>query len=97
MLSHFQSLVNPGKSIPPYITHLTGISNQMVASAPTIQEILPDFLAFLGSNIFVAHNAAFDHGFLAGSAEKHLQHTWTNAVLCTRKLANRVVPDLPRK
>jgi DNA polymerase-3 subunit epsilon len=53
-------LVNPERHIPSFITKLTGISNDMVEQAPTIQQILPDFVSFLGEDIFVAHNISFD-------------------------------------
>jgi DNA polymerase III epsilon subunit family exonuclease len=61
IIGEFQSLVDPERHIPSFITKLTGISNDMVEGSPTICEILPDFLKFLGDDIFVAHNARFDH------------------------------------
>ena len=71
VVGEFQSLINPGSSIPDYITELTGISDAMIQGAPMIQSILPVFLEFLGSpkkNILVAHNASFDLGFLRAAA-----------------------------
>ncbi|HCB51137.1 TPA: hypothetical protein DEP21_00925 [Patescibacteria group bacterium] len=56
----FQTLVDPERHIPTFITKITGISNDMIVGAPTIGEILPDFLNFLGDDIFVAHNISFD-------------------------------------
>jgi len=93
----FQSLVNPETQIPRFITNLTGINNEMVKDAPTIQQILPYFVEFLGQDVFVAHNATFDFGFLNHNCQIHHNHQLENPTLCTRKLANRLLPNLPRK
>jgi DNA polymerase-3 subunit epsilon len=63
----FCTLVNPGVAIPADIAALTGISDAMVAQAPAIQAVLPDFLAFIGSTVLAAHNAPFDLGFLVAA------------------------------
>jgi DNA polymerase III epsilon subunit family exonuclease len=97
IVKKFQTLVNPQRPIPSFITHLTGINNEMVKNAPTIDQALQAFLAFLEDHIFVAHNATFDHWFLNHNGVKHLNSTIENHVLCTRKLANRLLPDLPSK
>ena len=60
----FQTFVNPGDHIPATITVLTGITDQMVADAPDIAAVLPGFLEFAAGSVLVAHNAAFDVGFL---------------------------------
>jgi len=93
----FQTLINPEKPIPSFITHLTGITNTMVKNAPTIEQALPDFLNFLEDHILVAHNATFDYGFLNHNGIIHLDTPIENHTLCTRKLANRLVPELPSK
>src|SRR6478735_9680546 len=64
VLGEFQTLVNPRSHIPPLIAVLTGITNQMVAQAPPLREVLPAFLAFAEGTVIVAHNAPFDVGFL---------------------------------
>ncbi len=69
-LGEFQTLVNPQTAIPPLIAVLTGITNQLVAAAPTLAQVLPAFLAFAGDSVIVAHNAAFDTGFLRRACEK---------------------------
>lgn len=65
----FQTLVNPGVPIPPFIAALTGITTATVAAAPTIHAVLPMFYDFARGSVLVAHNAPFDIGFLkaAGS------------------------------
>lgn len=97
IVEEFQTLVNPETKIPRFITRLTGIDNEMVKDAPTIKDALPRFLEFIGSSTIIAHNATFDYGFLSLNADKHLETELTNQRLCTRKLANRLLPDLPRK
>ena len=64
VLGEFQTLVNPQAHIPPLIAVLTGITNSMVAGAPSLAEALPAFLTFAQGSVLVAHNAPFDVGFL---------------------------------
>src|SRR3954470_21300264 len=64
VLGEFQTLVDPGREIPPYISVLTGITSTMVATAPRIGAVLPAFLEFARGAVLVAHNAPFDLGFL---------------------------------
>jgi DNA polymerase-3 subunit epsilon len=64
LLGQFSSLVNPGRAIPERIAALTGISEEMVAAAPPLAEVLPAFLAFARGGVLTAHNAPFDVGFL---------------------------------
>src|SRR5687768_10988992 len=73
VLGEFQTLVDPGCEIPPYISVLTGITSMMVAAAPRIAAVLPAFLEFARGAVLVAHNAPFDLGFLkAACAENGL-------------------------
>lgn len=65
IVAEWQSLINPQRHIPAFITELTGISNGMVADAPLFSEVAEDFAAFLDGAIFVAHNVNFDYGFIA--------------------------------
>jgi DNA polymerase-3 subunit epsilon len=69
VLGEFQTLVNPKAHIPPLIAVLTGITNQMVASAPRLRQVLPAFLAFAQGTVIVAHNAGFDVSFLRRACE----------------------------
>ena len=91
VLGEFQTLVNPHSDIPPFIAVLTGITNGMVADAPSIESALPAFLEFARGCVLVAHNAPFDVGFLKHNAEL-LGHAWPKfEVLDTARLARRVV------
>ena len=60
----FQTLVNPERNIPDKIVEITGITNEMVCDKPTISQVLPLFVDFIGDDILVAHNAKFDTSFL---------------------------------
>lgn len=91
VVGEFQTLVNPHTSIPAFIAVLTGITNSMVADAPSIRSALPAFLEFAAGSVLVAHNARFDVGFLRHfAAEQDL--AWPAfEVLDTVKLARHVV------
>jgi DNA polymerase-3 subunit epsilon len=64
VIAEFSSLVNPGTPVPAAITELTGISDQMLASAPPVAAVLPGLLAFADGSVLAAHNAPFDLRFL---------------------------------
>jgi DNA polymerase-3 subunit alpha (Gram-positive type) len=69
----------------------------MVENKPDIKVILPRFLEFLSDDVIIAHNATFDHGFLSANAKMHLKQELLNDKLCTRKLAFRLLHDLPSR
>ncbi|MFW2514431.1 DEDD exonuclease domain-containing protein [Demequina sp. SO4-13] len=71
IVGEFQTLVDPGGPIPPFIVALTGITDAMVVAAPPIAQVLPSFLEFLGDAVLVAHNARFDVGFLKEACRRH--------------------------
>jgi DNA polymerase III epsilon subunit family exonuclease len=74
VLGTFQSFVDPGHSLPAFITQLTGITDEMLLSAPFIDEVLPTLFEFLGSpdeTVLVAHNSPFDMSFLKAAALAH--------------------------
>jgi DNA polymerase-3 subunit epsilon len=87
----FQTLVNPGSEIPPYITVLTGITRAMVIEAPTIDEALPAFLEFIGDAVIVGHNVRFDLSFLNAAAERLGYGRLPNRSVDTLGLARRLV------
>jgi DNA polymerase-3 subunit epsilon len=91
VLGEFQSLVNPMHGIPPFIAVLTGITDAMVAGAPTIGGVLPAFLEWSRGAVLVAHNAPFDLGFLrAGCTQLGLPWPSYDS-LDTARLARRVL------
>ena len=89
----FQTLVNPGVPIPPFITILTGISEAMVLPAPRIEAVLPSLVNFIGDAVLVAHNARFDVGFLDAALLRADRDPLANRVLDTVPLARRLVRD----
>ena len=91
VLGEFATLVDPGRSIPPQITILTGITDSMVYDAPTIGAVLPSFLEFIRGTVLVAHNAPFDVGFLKAACAR-LALPWPGpAVVDTVRLARTVL------
>lgn len=93
VLGEFQSLVNPGAPIPPMITMLTGITDEMVADAPRLEQILPLFLEWIGDAVLVAHSASFDVGFVRAGARSLGLPDPVLQVVCTVRLARRLVSD----
>lgn len=91
VLGEFQTLVDPHTEIPPFIAVLTGISNAMVAGAPSIDAALPAFLEFAQGCVLVAHNAPFDVGFLQHFAAQQGRPWPSFEVLDTARLARRVI------
>ncbi|WP_243789215.1 DEDD exonuclease domain-containing protein [Saccharopolyspora gloriosae] len=91
VLGEFSTLVDPGCGIPPMVVSITGITDAMVHGAPRFDSVLPAFLEFSRDSVLVAHNAPFDVGFLRAHCER-LELTWPKPqVLCTAKLARRVL------
>jgi DNA polymerase III epsilon subunit-like protein len=94
VLGTFQSFVDPGHSLPVFITQLTGISDGMLVSAPFIDEILPTLFEFLGSaeeTVVVAHNSPFDLSFLKAASLAH-EIAWPDYLTVdTARLARTVL------
>jgi DNA polymerase-3 subunit epsilon len=91
----FDSLVNPGRPIPPRICELTGITNEMVAGAPTFADIADQVIAALAGRVFVAHNARFDWGFVGAEVKRNRDLALDGPRLCTVRLARRIVVGEP--
>ncbi|MEU0240366.1 DEDD exonuclease domain-containing protein [Nocardiopsis sp. NPDC006198] len=95
VLGEFSTLVDPGVPVPAAITLLTGITQSMVATAPPMEEVLPRVLAFLDEEpdtVLVAHNAAFDTGFLKAACERHGSAWPGYPVVDTLRLARAILP-----
>lgn len=93
----FETLVNPQRPIPPFITRLTNITWDMVKNAPTFERLVPDVMRVLEGNVFVAHNATFDWRFICNEVSRSTGHQLRGRRLCTVKMARKVVPQLPRR
>jgi DNA polymerase-3 subunit epsilon len=90
-VTHWSTLVNPERPIPPFIQGLTGINDAMVQHAPTFAALADDVMLRLQDGLFIAHNARFDHGFLR-NAFKEAGRTLRCDVLCTVKLSRKLFP-----
>ncbi|GAE87503.1 DNA polymerase III alpha subunit [Acetivibrio straminisolvens JCM 21531] len=91
----FSTFVNPEIPIPELIVNLTGITDDLVADAPTIDKALPQFLEFVGNSPLVAHNAVFDTGFIRYNAflmNKNVE----NPVIDTLELSRQMFPELKK-
>jgi DNA polymerase-3 subunit epsilon len=89
----FHTLINPGRNIPYYITGLTGITSEMVITAPTFAEIAQQLFQKLDGKVFVAHNAHFDYAFLKKEFEQ-AGINWQTKKLCTVRLSRKIIPGL---
>jgi DNA polymerase-3 subunit epsilon len=87
----FDSLVNPGRPIPPAICAITNITNAMVRYAPTFAEVADQVVAALAGRVFVAHNARFDWGFISAEVRRARDLALDGPRLCTVRLARRLV------
>lgn len=94
IVDKWSTFVNPCEPIPQNIVDLTGITDNMVKNAPKIEEILPDFFEFCKDCVLVAHNAAFDTGFIKEAAKKH-GFEYNFCSLDTLILARCMYPELP--
>ena len=93
VLETYQTLVNPGRSIPPEITRITNITNDMVADAPYFYEVAKRVVELTEGAIFVAHNVRFDYSFLKEEFAS-LGYTFTKRQLCTVRLSRKAFPGL---
>ena len=90
----FQTLVNPGRAIPPMISVLTGLTDALVAPAPPIDAVLPSLLEFIGpSSVIVGHNVRFDVGFLDAALDRAGRSKLVNTRVDTVAIARRLVRD----
>ncbi|MCC7429234.1 3'-5' exoribonuclease [bacterium] len=94
----FQSLLNPQKRISSNIERIIGITNKMVQNQPTLDEILPKFLEWIGEDsVLVAHNADFDLMFLNFEVENLTGKILANKSICTLRMAKKLLKDAPQK
>ena len=92
-VDRFQTFVAPGRRLDPKIIELTGITDNMLLGAPTIEEVLPKFLEFVGDRVLVAHNSDFDTGFIRAACSKlGLPYNFTAAD--TLILSQNLLPQL---
>jgi len=94
VVKKFETLINPRQSIPRYIQAMTGITDEMVASAPLFEDVAEAVFGHLNENIFIAHNVNFDYSFV----KSHLEacgYQYNAKRLCTVRLSRKILPGLP--
>ena len=95
IVDRFNELINPEKDISYKVQELTGITNDLIKDKPTIEEILPRFMEFIGDSVLVAHNAEFDIGFINQKC-KEMNIEFKNKSVDTLMLARILLPHLKR-
>ena len=93
----FDSLINPERPIPAFISSLTNITHEMVRDAPRFADIAVRLAATLDGSVFVAHNAAFDWRFLSIEMQRATGRPLAGTRLCTVRMARRLLPRLRRR
>ncbi len=91
-VSVWDTLVNPERPIPQFIQQLTGITDAMVAGAPTFAQVAEELSERLHGRLFIAHNARFDYGFVRNEYQR-IGRRFRAEVLCTVRLSRRLFPE----
>lgn len=94
IIDTFSTLVKPSCRINDFIISLTGIDNEMVASAPSLKDILPEYLDFIGDAILVGHNIHFDINFLYDNCIRILNRPFPNDFVDTLRLSRNVMKSI---
>ena len=93
IIDQWDTLINPERGIPPFITNITGITTEMVADSPKFYEVAKKIVEMTEGAVFVAHNVRFDYGFIRAEFER-LGFTYTRRQLCTVRLSRKTFPGL---
>lgn len=93
----FASLIRPKRRIPDAVVAKTGITDEMVSDAPSIEDVLPGYIDFIGSAVLVGHNVGFDINFLYDNAQRVGLGPVSNDHVNTMRLATRLLPDLKER
>ncbi|WP_307794914.1 ATP-dependent DNA helicase DinG [Alkalihalobacillus sp. BA299] len=93
IIKRFTSFVNPQMNIPSFIESLTGITDDMVALAPTFEQVIPELLQMLEGSFFVAHNAQFDLSFLQAQLDEVGYRLFQGPVIDTVELSRLLLPN----
>ena len=95
VMDEFHSLIKPDNEIDEFITNLTGITNEMVENAPNIEEVLPNFINFIGDEILIGHNVNFDINFVYDKTVNLGLGIVKNNYVDTMRLSRILLPELP--
>lgn len=95
-VSRYEQLIKPKQPIRPFISRLTGITDEMVVECPTIEDAIGDFADFIGDDVMVGHNiAGFDAVFLSYAYEQYLSKPLSNSCVDTMRISKKLCPGLP--
>jgi DNA polymerase III subunit epsilon len=97
IVDEYETLVNPGRGVPPAIAALTGITTEMVAGAPYFDHVADEIERRITGRVFVAHNATFDWGFVSAELVRATGDAPDVPKLCTVRMCRRLVPQLRRR
>jgi len=93
IVDEFSTLINPETYIPPFITRLTGINNDMVATAPKFYEVAKKIVLMTEGHLFVAHNTPFDYRFIQEEF-KRLGYNYQRQTMCTVRMSRKIIPGM---
>jgi len=91
IVEEFSSLINPDRNLDYYISNLTGITDAMLQDAPSIKEVLPEFVNFISNDTIIGHNVNFDIKFVHNNLKKHFNSELNNKSMDTMILAKQVL------
>ncbi|PSW06625.1 3'-5' exonuclease [Photobacterium lipolyticum] len=94
VVDRFQQLMNPGFRVSSFIERYTGITNNMLRTAPPCDEVMDQFADFIGDHNLVAHNASFDQRFLEAELD-NIQRNYGGEFACSMLIARRLYPHAP--
>ncbi|WP_242919370.1 exonuclease domain-containing protein [Pontibacter liquoris] len=94
VVDQYNTLINPQRPIPYFISQLTGITDEMVQDAPKFYEVAKEIVEFTEGKVFVAHNVRFDYSFVKKEFAD-LGYTFQRKTLCTVRLSRSLIPGLP--
>jgi len=94
IIDRFQALMNPKRSISPFIEEYTGISNEMLKNAQPCEDVMGKFADFIGDDNLLAHNASFDKRFLDAELSR-ISRTYSGQFFCSLLVSRRIYPNAP--
>lgn len=97
VVDRYYTLVNPLVPVPGIVRRMTGITNKMLKDQPLIEEVMPSFIEFIGSDVLVSHNTIGDLRFLRYFAADVSAHNLDNFFLCTHLLSEKLIPEAKDK
>jgi DNA polymerase-3 subunit alpha (Gram-positive type) len=95
VIDTFTTFVQPGVNLSEFIINLTGITDAMLIGAPTINQVLPNFMSFIEGSVLVAHNAPFDTSFIRVAANKQ-KISFSPCIMDTLSMSRLLLPELKK-